>query len=126
MRALFPSYCRALGYLVLIFALSFPLLLFYLNVLTDDNLLLVKVSVKLVLIFGALLMLFAKRNNKTSMSVYREKSIVFGLILTTIYLFADMFLHIISQDLTYTDGSSFLVFLILSNACFEYFTISKR
>ena len=71
-------------------------------------------------------MLFAKRNNKTSMSVYREKSIVFGLILTTIYLFADMFLHIISQDLTYTDGSSFLVFLILSNACFEYFTISKR
>lgn len=126
MKSLFPSYCRALGYLFLIFALSFPMVLFYLNFLTDDNLLLAKASVKLVVIFGLLLMFFAKRKNEASMPEYREKSIVYGLILTTIYLFVDMLLHILSQDLSYTDGSSFLVFLVLSNVCFEYFTISKR
>ena len=126
MKSLFPSYCRSLGYLVLIIALAFPLILFYFNYLTDDNLLLVKVSVKLVFIFGSLLMLFAKRNNEVVMVKYRERSIIYGLILTTIYLFADMLLHIIEQDMSYTDGSSFLVSLILSNACFEYFTISKR
>ena len=108
-------------------AVVFPFIAWNLELLTDDNFSVFKASIKLILIAGAFLLLFAKRGEENKeIETYRGRSILYGLFLTWIYLFAEMMYHIIIRDISYVDSSSFLTFLILSNVCFEFFTILKK
>ena len=127
MKALFPKFCRKAGYTTLGLAVVFPFIAWNLELLTDDNFSVFKASIKLILIAGAFLLLFAKRGEENKeIETYRGRSILYGLFLTWIYLFAEMMYHIIIQDISYVDSSSFLTFLILSNVCFEFFTILQK
>lgn len=126
MNHIFPQYCRLLGYAVLAFPILFFILLWQLGFLTDFNLLLVKSSAKLIWILGAILLLFAKRSNEEQIKQYRAKALLSGIGLTTVFLFISMMYHIYNQHIDYSDSSSFLIFLILSNACFEFYTLYKK
>lgn len=126
MRSIFPQYCRLLGYAILAAPILFFILFWQTGYLTDQNLLLIKAASKLIWIMGALLLFFAKRDHEEVVSKQRSRAILFGMILTIIYLFGSMIYHISIQDHTYSDSSSFLIFLILSNGSLEFYNFSKK
>lgn len=126
MNHIFPPYCRLLGYAVLAFPILFFILLWQLGFLTDLNLQLVKYSAKLIWIMGAILLFFSQRSDEERMKGYRAKALFNGIVLTTFFLFASMMYNIYNPELAYSESSSFLIFLILSNGCFEFYTIYKK
>ena len=60
MRALLPVYCRPLGYFVIALALFLPFLMMLTGRVTDANLLFYKECSKLLMMLGALMILFAR------------------------------------------------------------------
>ena len=126
MKALFPVYCRKVGYTTLGLSICLPFGAWYFNLLTDSNLLAYKAAVKILLIAGALLLFFAQRRAENGfVEKCRSQSVVYGVFLTLLYLFIEMAYHIYIQDASYVDSSSFLTFLIISNVCLEYNIITK-
>lgn len=59
MKALLPVYCRPLGYFVIALALFLPFLMMLTGRVTDANLLFYKECSKLLMMLGALMILFA-------------------------------------------------------------------
>ena len=66
MKALFPVFCRPLGYVVLLVALFLPFILVMQGVVTDHNLLLYKECTKLLMMAGCLLIIFALSKNEAA------------------------------------------------------------
>ena len=77
MRALLPVYCRLLGYFVIALALFLPFLMLMLGKMTDSNLLFYKECSKLLMMLGALMILFAytKNENKETEQVRNTGSV---------------------------------------------------
>ena len=59
MKALLPVYCRPLGYFVIALALFLPFLMMMMGKVTDANLLFYKECSKLLMMLGALMIIFA-------------------------------------------------------------------
>ncbi|MEG0454552.1 MAG: hypothetical protein RR559_04250 [Bacteroides sp.] len=108
MKALLPIYCRPLGYVILLFSLFIPFFLVMQGMVTDANLLFYKECTKLLMMVGALMILFALvknenreteqiRNNATRQAIFVAKG-----------------------DLLTVDTSSFLTFLIVNVLCLEF------
>ena len=121
MKPLFPPFCRILGYLLLAATLLGPFVLYILNLITDDNLLLVKEGFKLLGMIGALLILFAylPAENKQTLLI-RSKSTQYAMFFTLLFLFLSMVYRLFTQDALGTDSSSFLIFLIFNVLCLEF------
>ena len=127
MKALFPGNCRMLGFAILALAIFTPFLLFFVGVLTDENLQMVKSSVRIVSIAGALMLFFSRRKNEGELiEKLRVKSLGFSLILTFIYLFMMLVYHLSIGDVGYVDSSSFLIFIVISDICLEYFVVKSN
>ena len=65
MKALLPVYCRLLGYFVIALALFLPFLMLMIGKMTDGNLLFYKECSKLLMMIGALMILFAFTKNES-------------------------------------------------------------
>ncbi len=127
MKALFPRFCRRLAYTFIGLVLVSPFIAWFLGLITDDNLLVTKISIKLFLMIGAVVLFFAKRNGEDEqVEKYRSRSVQYGLFTTLIYFTVEMFYYVMVQDVSYVDSSSFLTFLIFINIFFEYFTIMRK
>lgn len=121
MKALFPAYCRPLGYFILLIALVLPFILVMGGVLTDANLLFYKECSKLLMILGAVFILFAlskEENHETE--VIRSKATRNAIFLTLIFLVMSMFFRVFSREELSIDHSSFLTFLIVNVICLEF------
>ena len=65
MKALFPVFCRPLGYVVLLVALFLLPILLMQGLITDHNLLFYKECTKLLMMAGCLLIIFALSKNES-------------------------------------------------------------
>lgn len=65
MKALLPVYCRPLGYFVMALALFLPFLMVLMGKVTDGNLLFYKECSKLLMMVGALMILFALHKHES-------------------------------------------------------------
>ena len=121
MKALLPVYCHLLGYLVIALGLFMPFVMALLGRITDGNLLLYKECSKLLMMIGALMILFAltKNENKETEAI-RSKATRNAIFLTVIIPFCDMFYRVYQGDLLSLDTSSFLTFLIINVLCLEF------
>lgn len=119
MRALLPVYCRLLGYFVIALALFLPFLM--LGKMTDSNLLFYKECSKLLMMLGALMILFAytKNENKETEKV-RNTATRNAMFLTILFIFGGMLYRLAKGDIMSVDTSSFLIFLILNVLCLEF------
>lgn len=127
MKALFPENCRALGFVVLALAVFGPFILFFMGGLVDSNLALVKAIVKVLCIVGALLLFFSMRKGEgKGIEHLRVKALSLGLIFTTLFLILSLIYNVAIGNMGYIDSSSFLIFLILSDICLEYFVIRNN
>ena len=100
MRALLPVYCRLLGYFVIALALFLPFLMLMLGKMTDSNLLFYKECSKLLMMLGALMILFAytKNENKETEQV-RNTATRNAMFLTVLFIFGGMLYRLAKGDI---------------------------
>ena len=121
MRALIPAYCRPLGYFVIALGLFIPFIMAMMGKVTDAKLLFYKECAKLLMMMGALMILFAltKSESKETEQI-RNKATRNAIFLTVLFVFGGMLYRVALGDLLTVDSSSFLIFLILNVLCLEF------
>lgn len=121
MKALLPVYCRPLGYLVIALALFLPFIMLMMGRVTDANLLFYKECSKLLMMMGALMIIFAlSKNESKEIEQVRNKAVRNAIFLTVLFVFGGMLYRVAKGDLLSVDSSSFLIFLILNVLCLEF------
>lgn len=121
MKALLPVYCRPLGYVILVFALFIPFILVMMGKVTDTNLLFYKECTKLLMIVGALMIIFALSKSESRETEQICNSATRNAIfLTVLFVFGGMLYRVATGDLITVDTSSFLTFLIMNVLCLEF------
>ncbi len=121
MKALLPVYCRLLGYFVIALALIIPIMLYITGRMTDANLLFYKECSKLLMMLGALMIIFAlTKNENTETEKIRNKAVRNAMFLTVLFIFGGMLYRVAKGDVMSVDSSSFLIFLILNILCLEF------
>ena len=121
MKALLPVYCRPMGYVVMALALVLPFLMALMGRVNDTNLLFYKECSKLLMMMGALMIIFAltKHENAETVAI-RNRAVRNAMFLTALFLFGGMLWRVLKGDLQTVDTSSFLVFLIFNVLCLEF------
>ena len=121
MKALLPVYCRPLGYFVIALALFLPFLMLMIGKMTDGNLLFYKECSKLLMMLGAMMILFAftKTESKETEQI-RNKATRNAIFLTVLFIFGGMLYRVWKGDIMSVDTSSFLIFLILNILCLDF------
>ena len=121
MKALLPVYCRPLGYVILIVALFLPFIHVMMGKVTDTNLLFYKECTKLLMIVGALMILFAfSKNESRETEQIRNLATRNAIFLTVLFVFGGMLYRVATGDLVTVDTSSFLTFLVINVLCLEF------
>lgn len=121
MKALLPVFCRPLGYVILLVSLFIPFVLMLKGVVTDANLLFYKECTKLLMMMGALMILFALTKNEShDTEKIRIKAMRNAIFFTVLFLFGGMLYRVALGDITTVDTSSFLIFLIVNVLCLEF------
>lgn len=121
MKALLPIFCRPLGYVILFVALLIPFLLVMQGMVTDTNLLFYKECSKLLMMVGAIMILFAlSKNENHEAEQIRIRAMRNALFLTFLFLFGGMLYRVACGDIVTVDTSSFLIFLIINVLCLEF------
>lgn len=121
MKALLPVYCRPLGYFVIALALFLPFLMLMIGKMTDGNLLFYKECSKLLMMLGAMMILFAfTKNESKETEQIRNKATRNAIFLTVLFIFGGMLYRVWRGDIMSVDTSSFLIFLILNILCLEF------
>lgn len=121
MKALLPAYCRPLGYFVIALALFLPFLMLMIGKMTDGNLLFYKECSKLLMMLGAMMILFAfTKNESKETEQIRNKATRNAIFLTVLFIFGGMLYRVWKGDIMSVDTSSFLIFLILNILCLEF------
>ena len=121
MKALLHVVCRPLGYVILFVSLFIPFLLVMQGMVTDSNLLFYKECTKLLMMLGAVMILFAlSRNEGRETEIIRNKATRNAIFLTVLFLFGGMLYRVATGDIMTVDTSSFLIFLIINVLCLEF------
>ena len=121
MKALLPVFCRPLGYVILVISMFIPFLLLMQGMVTDSNLLFYKECTKLLMILGAMMIIFAlSRNEGRETEIIRNKATRNAIFLTVLFLFGGMLYRVATGDIMTVDTSSFLIFLIINVLCLEF------
>ena len=121
MKALLPVYCRPLGYSVIALALFLPFLMLMVGKMTDGNLFFYKECSKLLMMLGALMILFAfTKNESKETEQIRNQATRNAIFLTVLFIFGGMLYRVWKGDIMSVDTSSFLIFLILNVLCLEF------
>ena len=121
MKALLPVFCRPLGYVILVISMFIPFLLLMQGMVTDSNLLFYKECIKLLMILGAMTIIFAlSRNEGRETEIIRNKATRNAIFLTVLFLFGGMLYRVATGDIMTVDTSSFLIFLIINVLCLEF------
>ena len=121
MKALLPIYCRPMGYAIMALALVLPFLMALMGRVNDTNLLFYKECSKLLMMMGALMILFALTKHESAETVaIRNRAVRNAMFLTVLFLFGGMLWRVLKGDLQTVDTSSFLVFLVFNVLCLEF------
>ena len=86
MKGILPTYCRTMGYTLLILCVFLPLMMFMFGMINDSNLLFTKASVKLLIWFSLFMIFLAKvKNENEETAKIRVKAICYAIYLLGIY-----------------------------------------
>ncbi len=121
MKPLLPVFCRPLGYVILFVALMIPIVLWMQGMVTDSNLLFYKECSKLLMMLGALMILFAlSKDENHETEQIRGNAARNAIFFTVLFLFINMLYRVSQSDITSVDTSSFLLYLIIHILCLEF------
>ena len=87
---------------------------------TDANLMIYKECSKLLMMLGALMIIFALTKGECKeVEEIRYKATRNAIFLTVLFIFGGMLYRVAQGDLLSVDSSSFLIFLIMNVLCLE-------
>ena len=102
-------------------ALFLPFLMLMVGKMTDGNLLFYKECSKLLMMLGAVMILFAfTKNESKETEQIRNQATRNAIFLTVLFIFGGMLYRVWKGDIMSVDTSSFLIFLILNVICLEF------
>ena len=135
MKALLPVYCRPLGYFVIALALFLPFLMLMIGKMTDGNLLFYKECSKLLMMLGAMMILFAfTKNESKETEQIRNKATRNAIFLTVLFIFGGMLYRVWKGDIMSVVVSNNTVpmitffmrlFFMKQNVCFYTVSFDK-
>lgn len=121
MKALLPVYCRPMGYVILLLALFIPFILVMTGQVTDSNLLFYKECTKLLMMLGALMIIFAFSTDESQETErIRNRATRNAMFITVLFIFGGMLYRLATSDMMTVDTSSFVTFLIINVLCLEF------
>ncbi|MBE6287944.1 MAG: hypothetical protein E7099_07145 [Mediterranea massiliensis] len=121
MKPLLPVFCRPMGYFVIALALFMPFLMYFMGRVSDANVLFYKECTKLLMMLGAVMIIFAlNKNESKELEQVRGKAMRNAIFMTIIFIFGGMLYRVSKGDMTSVDSSSFLTFLLLNVLCLEF------
>ena len=102
-------------------ALFLAFLMLMVGKMTDGNLLFYKECSKLLMMLGAVMILFAfTKNESKETEQIRNQATRNAIFLTVLFIFGGMLYRVWKGDIMSVDTSSFLIFLILNVLCLEF------
>lgn len=121
MKALFPVFCRPLGYVVLLVASYIPYKIAGYGRLSTLALAKSEEETKLLMMAGCLLIIFAlNKNESRETEQIRNAAVRNAVFLTFLFVFGGMLWRVLQGDVINVDTSSFLTFLIFNVLCLEF------
>lgn len=121
MKALLPVYCRPLGFAVIALGMFTMIAPLFWKLMNDTNFLFYRECSKMLMMVGALMILFAlSKNEGRETEIIRTKAIRNAMFLTVLFIFGGMLYRVATGDLLSVDSSSFLIFLIINVLCLEF------
>ena len=121
MKPLLPVFCRPMGYVILLLSMFIPFGMFFLGKINDGNLLFYKECIKLLMMIGALMILFAyNKNESKATEAVRNNATRYAMFITVLFVFGTMLFKVSTGDIITVDNSSFLTFLIINVLCLEF------
>ena len=121
MKRILPTYCRTMGYTLLILCVFLPLMMFMFGMINDSNLLFTKASVKLFIWFSLFMIFLAKvKNENEATSKIRVKAICYAIYLLGIYYIVMLARGVYDGNLEEADNSIAIVYMAFNVLCLEF------
>jgi hypothetical protein len=110
-----------MGYVILALCIFMPFLMFFTGQITDANIIFYKECIKLLMMVGALMILFAyTKNESKATEQIRCNSTRMAMFFTVFYVFGMMLYHVAQGGIASADSTSFITFLIINVLCYEF------
>ena len=121
MKGILPTYCRTMGYTLLILCVFLPLMMFMFGMINDSNLLFTKASVKLLIWFSLFMIFLAKvKNENEETAKIRVKAICYAIYLLGIYYIVMLVRGVYDGNLEEADNSIAIVYMPFNVLCLEF------
>ena len=121
MKGSLPTYCRTMGYTLLILCVFLPLMMFMFGMINDSNLLFTKASVKLLIWFSLFMIFLAKvKNENEETAKIRVKAICYAIYLLGIYYIVMLVRGVYDGNLEEADSSIAIVYMAFNVLCLEF------
>ena len=121
MKGILPTYCRTMGYTLLILWVFLPLMMFMFGMINDSNLLFTKASVKLLIWFSLFMIFLAKvKNENEETAKIRVKAICYAIYLLGIYYIVMLVRGVYDGNLEEADNSIAIVYMAFNVLCLEF------
>ena len=121
MKGILPTYCRTMGYTLLILCVFLPLMMFMFGMINDSNLLFTKASVKLLIWFSLFMIFLAKvKNENDETAKIRVKAICYAIYLLGIYYIVMLVRGVYDGNLEEADNSIAIVYMAFNVLCLEF------
>ena len=121
MKGILPTYCRTMGYTLLILCVFLPLMMFMYGMINDSNLLFTKASVKLLIWFSLFMIFLAKvKNENEETAKIRVKAICYAIYLLGIYYIVMLVRGVYDGNLEEADNSIAIVYMAFNVLCLEF------
>lgn len=121
MKGILPVPCRIAGYALLLLAVFVPMLMYMFGMVHDNNLVLIKLGMKLVVWISLFMVFLAKvkdENNETG--GVRLKSMKYALYAWGIYYIIVLVKAAIDNDMQEADNSIGIVYMVINVICWEF------
>ena len=121
MKGILPTYCRTMGYTLLILCVFLPLMMFMFGMINDSNLLFTKASVKLLIWFSLFMIFLAKvKNENEETAKIGVKAICYAIYLLGIYYIVMLVRGVYDGNLEEADNSIAIVYMAFNVLCLEF------
>ncbi|WP_195529007.1 hypothetical protein [Phocaeicola massiliensis] len=121
MKGILPTYCRTMGYTLLILCVFLPLMMFMFGMINDSNLLFTKASVKLLIWFSLFMIFLVKvKNENEETAKIRVKAICYAIYLLGIYYIVMLVRGVYDGNLEEADSSIAIVYMAFNVLCLEF------
>lgn len=120
-KGILPTYCRTMGYTVLLLSVFMPLMMFMFGMINDSNLLFTKAAIKMLIWFSLFMIFLAKTKNENEETTkIRVKSMGYAIYLLGIYYIIMLIRGVYYGNLEEADNSIAIIYMAFNVICLEF------